>query len=175
MRSSVRGNTARALSFHAMRPAGTDETGMAKSALYGDLIKLYKAYWRLYGNLPRAFRFTSGEQILRSLSNCVALCAGGNYAEKNSPDERARCAGQLRELRAELETVRTLLIVGWELKFASHNSMGHLNATLDDAGRQAVKWRQWLKKEKGGDNTPEKRRASKRGAVTEFSFSGRER
>jgi len=123
---------------------------MAKSTLYSDLIKLYKAYWQLHGNLPRAFRFTTGEQVLRSLSNCVALCAGGTYAEKTSPDERARCAGQLRELRAELETVRAVLIVGWELKFVSHNSMAHLNAALDDAGRQAVKWRQWLKR---GENS----------------------
>ena len=119
---------------------------MAKSTLYSDLIALYKAYWRLHGGLPKAFRFTSGEQVLRSLSACLALCAAVTYTEKALPDERARCAGQLHELRAELETVRALLTVGWELRFVSHNGMAHLNAALDDAGRQAVKWRQWLEK-----------------------------
>lgn len=119
---------------------------MAKPALYAELIRLYKAYWQLHGNLPKAFRFTSGEQVLRELSACMALCATVTYAEKNGANQRRRMAESLRELRSRLEVVRALLTVGWELKFVSHNSMAHLNAALDDAGRQTVRWRQWLEK-----------------------------
>lgn len=107
----------------------------------------------MHNTLHKTFRFTTGEQVLRELGDCIGLCAGVTFAAKTVLEQRRQCAAHLEELRSRLEVVRAYCTLAWELKSLSHNSMAQLNAQLDVCGRQTVQWRQWLARE-GQKETP---------------------
>lgn len=52
-------------------------------------------------------------------------------------------------MRERLEVIRAFLILAWELRAVSHNSLAELSARLDELGKQATGWQQWF--ERGTD------------------------
>ncbi len=64
-----------------------------------------------------------------------------------SPYSSSRhAARQLTHMRERLEVIRAFLVLGWELRAVSHNSLADLSARLDELGKQATGWRQWFQK-----------------------------
>lgn len=113
--------------------------------LYSDTIGFHKTYWRVHQNFPKAFRLTTGEQILREITSCLGCVAAANFVDKSSEDGRLHATHQLGLMRERLEVIRAFLVLAWQLKALSHHDMADLNARLDGLGRQATRWQQWFK------------------------------
>jgi len=99
-----------------MRAAATSSTVSVKAGsmrasfkypkIYSDLLKLYEYYWRMHKSLPKAFRFTVGEDILRELSACLRCVVVANEASRDNEAERREAAAALRAAKICLETAR---------------------------------------------------------------------
>ena len=116
--------------------------------LYSDTIRFHKLYWRIHQHLPKAFRLTTGEQILAEITTCLGCVAAANFVNKSDMDARHRAARELVHMRERLEVIRAFLILAWELKALSHHALADLSARLDELGKQASGWQQWF--ERGG-------------------------
>jgi hypothetical protein len=94
--------------------------------------------------LPKAFRLTTGEQILREITDCLGCVASANFVDNADNDARRKAAGKLIAMRERLEVIRAFLIPAWELKAISHHTPADLNGRLDELGKQATGWQQWF-------------------------------
>ncbi|MDK9773968.1 four helix bundle protein [Vibrio sp. B181a] len=111
--------------------------------IYYDLQKLYKLYWGQHQHLPRAFRFTTGEQILNELTQSIRCSVQANLYGKLKTGKR-KAFEWLFELNANLDVVQSLLMLAWELKFLSHGALVLLTEQLELIQRQVVGWRKWF-------------------------------
>ena len=114
--------------------------------IYSDTVKFYRNYWFAHQNLPKVFRQTTGEQILLEITACLGCVAAANFASKKDEEARLRAIGQLIHMRERLEVIRAFLILAWELKAVSHNTLSDLNVRLDELGKQATSWQQWFER-----------------------------
>jgi hypothetical protein len=114
--------------------------------LFSDLIAFYKIYWPHHLNLPKPFRLSAGEKILRELNQSLALVAAANLADHNRPEDRREAAECLRTVRIGLEAARALLLLAWEMKFISSAVLSDLDHRLEDLAQQAARWREWFGK-----------------------------
>jgi hypothetical protein len=112
--------------------------------IYSDIIRFHKSYWLIHQNLPKAFRQTTGEQILREVTTCLGCVASANFVNKNDVEARGHAARQLGIMRERLEVIRAFLILAWELQAVSHHGLADLNGRLDELGKQATRWQQWF-------------------------------
>lgn len=69
----------------------------------------YKIYYPHHLNLPKAFRLSAGEEILKALHDSIALVAAANLADHNRPEQCEEAAERLRSARVSLETARAFL------------------------------------------------------------------
>lgn len=115
--------------------------------IYSDLLKFYEYYWRMHKSLPKTFRFTVGEDILRELTACLRHVVVANEAGKDSEVERREGAAALKAAKINLEAARAFFLLAWELKLISHQSTASVNGHIDNLARQAEKWRQWFERE----------------------------
>lgn len=111
--------------------------------IYYDLQKLYKLYWNQHKHLSKAFRFTTGEQILNELTQAIRLSVLANLQGK-SRSSHAKAIEYLFELSAILETVESLLILAWELRLLSHGGLALLSEQIGHIQRQVAGWRKWF-------------------------------
>jgi len=98
----------------------------------------------MHKSLPKTFRFTVGEDILRELSACIRHVVIANEAGRDDATERQEGAAALKTAKTHLETARAFFTLAWELKLISHQSAATVNAQIDNLARQAEKWRQWF-------------------------------
>ena len=112
--------------------------------LYSDTIRFHKAYWRIHQHLPKAFRLTTGEQILSEITTCLGCVAAANFVNKSDTEARLRAARQLVHMRERLEVIRAFLLLAWEEKALSHHQLADLSNRLDELGKQATRWGQWF-------------------------------
>jgi hypothetical protein len=119
-------------------------TAFKHPQLYNDTIRFHKLYWQAHQNLPKAFRLTTGEQILREITVCLGCVASANFVNKADNNARRLAAEKLIVMRERLEVIRAFLILAWELKAISHHTLADLNGGLDELGKQATRWQQWF-------------------------------
>jgi hypothetical protein len=112
--------------------------------LYSDTIRFHKCYWLAHQNLPKAFRLTTGEQILREITACLGCVVAANFVNKADPEARRAGARNLMLMRERLEVIRAFLILAWEMRAVSHHTLADLNGRLDELGKQATRWQQWF-------------------------------
>lgn len=98
----------------------------------------------MHKSLPKTFRFTVGEDILRELSACLRCVVIANESNRDNEAERQEAASALKSAKTNLETTRAFFTLAWELKLISHQSAAEVNARIDTVARQAEKWRQWF-------------------------------
>ena len=110
------------------------------------MVALYALYWPIHQGLPKGFRYTSGEQILRELTGCIRAVTRANLVDKQSPIARLAAAQMLLEARASLEVVRSLCTLAWQLRWFSHGALAMLSDRLDQLGRQLTRWQQWFER-----------------------------
>lgn len=71
--------------------------------VYADLVALYGLYWPIHQGLPKGFRYTSGEQILHELTQCIRAVTQANFVNKQCSQAR-----RLVKVRTSLEVIRGL-------------------------------------------------------------------
>lgn len=89
------------------------------------------------------FKYTTGEQILNELTRCICFSVQANLYGKSN-DSLLRALDLLLELSALLETIHSLLMLAWELKFLSHGALVSLTELIANISRQVVGWRKWF-------------------------------
>jgi hypothetical protein len=120
------------------------QAGFKHPKVYADLVALYGLYWPIHQGLPKGFRYTSGEQILRELTLCIRAVTRANFSDKQCPLSRRAAAQGLLEVRTSLEVIRGLCTLAWQLKWLSHGGLALLCDRLDQLGRQTTGWQQWF-------------------------------
>ncbi|NOH36272.1 four helix bundle protein [Vibrio chagasii] len=112
--------------------------------IYYDLQKLYKLYWNQHKHFPRAFRFTTGEQLLKEITSAIRNVVLANLQSKSTTAGREYAAKLLVEVNASLETISALLLLAWEMKFLSHGALAVITECIGNIQRQVVGWRRWF-------------------------------
>lgn len=112
--------------------------------IFYDLQKLYKLYWNQHKHFPRAFRFTTGEQLLKEITSAIRNVVLANLQSKSTTAGREYAAKLLVEVNASLETISALLLLAWEMKFLSHGALAVITECIGNIQRQVVGWRRWF-------------------------------
>lgn len=84
---------------------------------------------------PKAQRFVLGQQIEGSALNSLRL-----IVEANNARTPATTLTKLDALNVELEVLRSLLRVAYEVKFLKGNSLTYIVAQIDEVGRMRGGW-----------------------------------
>lgn len=101
-------------------------------------------YYPMHQNLPKPFRLTVGEQILRELGECLRYVVLANAVNKQCSVGRSEGATYVRALRAGIEVVRGFLMLSWKMKMLSHGALTDLSVGLESISKQATRWQQWF-------------------------------
>ncbi len=112
--------------------------------IYYDLQKLYKLYWNQHKHFPRAFRFTTGEQLLKEIMLAIRNVVLANLQNKSTTAGKECAVSLFMEVNASLETISALLLLAWEMKFLSHGALAVLTECIGHIQRQVVGWRRWF-------------------------------
>ncbi|HIF5960625.1 TPA: four helix bundle protein [Vibrio parahaemolyticus] len=110
--------------------------------VYSDLTSLYKLYWQRHQNLPKAFRFSTGEALLNELSNAIRYVLRANEMLRLKQFRTAQ--PNILQAKECLEIVRGYLIVAWELKFISHAALAQISNKIDTILKQLSGWYRWV-------------------------------
>ena len=78
------------------------------------------------------------------LAECLRLVVLANAVDKQSQLGRRDGAAYVRQVRAGIEVIRGLLLLGWKLKLASHGALTEFGIRLEAISRQAARWQQWF-------------------------------
>lgn len=112
--------------------------------VYDDLLLLYKTYWHTHKHLPRPFRMTTGEDILKEITHCIKRVILANLVDKQDIVQRQMASGYLADTRAALVVVRGMLTIGWNIKFIAHGTFMRLTQLLDLIEKQVTRWQGWF-------------------------------
>lgn len=110
-------------------------------------------YYPMHQNLPKPFRLTVGEQLLRELSECLRQVVLANAVNKQCAQERLVGAKHVRQLRAGIEVVRGFLLLSWKMKMLSHGALTNLSLCLEGISKQAARWQQWFEASHGAQQS----------------------
>lgn len=84
---------------------------------------------------PKKQRFVLGQQIQNSTLNSLRL-----IIEANNAREPGATLLKLQELNVELEVLRSLFRIAYELKFIKATSLGFIIGKIDEVGKMAGSW-----------------------------------
>lgn len=84
---------------------------------------------------PKKQRFVLGQEIEKS-----ALCCLRYIIEANNARTAQRTHEKLWALNVELEVLRGLLRVAYEMKFLSVNSLGYITEKINEVGKMCGGW-----------------------------------
>jgi four helix bundle protein len=84
---------------------------------------------------PKKQRFVLGERIENSTLICIRLIIEAN--EAHSPQIILQ---KLYTLNIELEVLRSLMRVAYEMHFIKANSLGYITAQIDEVGKMRGGW-----------------------------------
>lgn len=86
-------------------------------------------------SFPKAQRFVLGQQIEASALMSLRLIVEANNARSS-----AATLAKLDALNVELEVLRSLLRVAYEVKFLRANSLAFITGMIDEVGRMRGGW-----------------------------------
>jgi len=89
---------------------------------------------------PKKQRFVLGQQIENS-----ALCALRLIIEANNSRDSGIVREKLQNLNVELEVMRSLYRVAFEIKFIKASSLGHITKKIDEVGKIGGSWQKKLR------------------------------
>lgn len=84
---------------------------------------------------PKKQRFVLGQQIETSALRCLRL-----IIEANNAREAPVTLAKLEHLNVELEVLRSLFRVAFELRFIKAASLGFVTAKIDEVGKMGGSW-----------------------------------
>ncbi|MGR1225480.1 hypothetical protein ACUVMQ_21335 [Aeromonas veronii] len=112
--------------------------------VYAGIVALYGLYWPLHQDLPKAVRYTTGEQVLTELTMSLCAVVNANQVDKGCEQARQRAVAHLADVCASMEVIQALLTLCWQLKWLSHSALALLTARISQIARQTTLWQQWF-------------------------------
>ena len=112
--------------------------------IFADVLTLSQMYYPMHNNLPKPFRFSIGEQILKELASCLRWIVLANAVNKTNAAGCREGAELVRQVRASVEVIKGFFLLAWKLKYVSHGAMTELTARLEAVSKQAARWQQWF-------------------------------
>ena len=91
---------------------------------------------------PKSQRFILGQQIENSALNCLRAIIEANNARSSEATLH-----KLDVLNVELEVLRSLLRVAYEVKFLKGTSLGFIVGEIDEVGKMRGGWAKHYKQE----------------------------
>lgn len=101
-------------------------------------------YWNIHRHLPKSFRLTTSEDILKEITHCVKCVILANNSDKKQIKKREQASDALGLVRMSLMTARGLMTLGWNMKFISHGAFINLTDLLNGIEKQATRWQAWF-------------------------------
>ena len=119
--------------------------------VFSDVLILYKQYYAAHSNLPKMFRVTVGDSILRELAECMRLITMANFNKTETNDTREAIM-LLKDLRGRIEVIKTWFLLAWEMKLISHGFYAELSKRMEAISKQAARWQQWFQQQCGAES-----------------------
>jgi hypothetical protein len=111
--------------------------------IFADFLTLFKQYYAAHGNLPKIFRVTIGDEILRELSDSMKIIVMANL-KKQAKEDFEEGSRLLKTLRGKVEILKAYFLIGWEMKLISHGFYADLLGRIEEISKQAAKWQEWF-------------------------------
>lgn len=89
---------------------------------------------------PKKQRFVLGQQLENSALTSLRLIIEAN----NAVGEQATLE-KLRHLNVELEVLRSLFRIAFEIKFMKASSLGYITKKIDEVGKMGGSWQKKLR------------------------------
>ncbi len=99
------------------------------------MLEVTKWLFLRVNTFPKAQRFVLGQQIETSALNSLRLIVEANNARTSTAT-----LARLDALNVELEVLRSLLRVAYEVKFLKANSLAFIIRQIDEVGRMRGGW-----------------------------------
>jgi four helix bundle protein len=105
--------------------------------IYTKMLEIVLWLFEKVNTFPKKQRFVLGQQIENSALNCLKF-----IIEANNAGVAQNHAGlkSLDELNVELEVLRSLLRVGYELHFYKADSLAYIIKQIDEVGKMRGGW-----------------------------------
>lgn len=103
--------------------------------IYTRMLEAQRWIFVKVNTFPKKQRFVLGQQIETSALVCLRLIIQANNLK--SPD---KTLAKLEDLNTELEVLRGLLRICFEMKFLSAKSLGYITKQIDEVGKMTGGW-----------------------------------
>lgn len=103
--------------------------------IYTRMLEALLWIFQKVNTFPKKQRFVLGQQIENSTLNCLRL-----ITEANNAKDVGKTLMKLDGLNTELEVLRGLLRIGFELKFMNAKSLGYITKKIDEIGKMVGGW-----------------------------------
>ena len=114
-----------------------------ESIIYTKMLEVAKWLFDCVNTFPKKQRFVLGQQIENSTLTIVRLIIEANGAR--SPEAVLQ---KLDILDIELEVLRSLLRIAYEMNFLKASSLGYIVAQIDEVGKMRGGWAKRYKSSK---------------------------
>ena len=103
--------------------------------IHTKMLKVISWLFQKVNTFPKKQRFILGQQIENSALTCLRL-----IVEANNLGQHHEALGRLNALNVELEVLRSLLRVGYDVQFLTAKSLAYIIAEIDEVGRMRGGW-----------------------------------
>ncbi len=111
--------------------------------IYIDLLTLFKLYYLKHKHLPKMFRVTIGDDIMKEVSACIKLVVFANFKKDYSEDFKLAIV-HIRDLRGRIELIKSYVFLAWDMKFISYGFYAKLIDKISEISKQATSWEKWM-------------------------------
>ena len=103
--------------------------------IYTRMLEIHLWLFEKSATFPKKQRFVLGQQIENSSLNCMRY-----IIEANNERSAEITIAKLDCLNVELEVLRGLLRIAFEVKFIKANSLGYITHKIDEVGKMCGSW-----------------------------------
>ena len=103
--------------------------------IYTRMLEVHLWLFGKVATFPKQQRFVLGQQIENSSLNCTRY-----IIEANNARGAEATIHRLRALNVELEVLRGLLRIAFEMKFLNARRLGYITKKIDEVGKMTGGW-----------------------------------
>lgn len=103
--------------------------------IYTKMLRIISWLFQKVNTFPKKQRFILGQQIENSALTCLRL-----IVEANNLGQSREVLGRLSALNVELEVLRSLLRVAYDVQFMTAKSLAYAIGEIDEVGRMRGGW-----------------------------------
>jgi len=122
----------------------TETIMKSDSIIYTKMLEVLSWIFEKVNTFPKKQRFILGQQIENSALASLRYI----IQAKNAGNKATDALKNLDDLNVELEVLRSLLRVAYEMNFMKANSLGYIVAQIDEVGKMRGGWAKRYKSSK---------------------------